>query len=65
MNILAMLAAASLLQTPVIVVEHNYGGVRTAEGALIQVDYQGGSVLLEFAADGIFRDGFGGDDESR
>lgn len=54
---LLFLATTASAQTPVLVIEHNYGGTIT-EGQLIRLDYEPGAIVFEFAADGIFRGGF-------
>lgn len=54
----ALLAAPAVAQTPVVVVEHGYGGQRITAGLLRNLEYTADGVLLEFETDGIFKNGF-------
>lgn len=56
--LLALLTLPAAAQTPVVVVEHGYGGQRITAGLLRNLEYTTDGVLLEFETDGIFRNGF-------
>ena len=57
MNILTTILVAATLSRPVTLIEHSYGP-RVVECQLVSLDYNGDSMIVAIACDGIFRGGF-------